>query len=268
MSVSPDNEIFFASDESRINMFHIEKSQSQIYNLIDYERKSTTVEDEMITNLTVNPFNSSMLLFTTSTGKINMCDLRERSEFSKRPSLVLENTHKNSKLSSNVFSKWINSVSEAKFVSNPYQIFSRDYLSVKLWDIRGAQSDFESYSSNNITKPIYSAQVTDYMERNLGTLLENDSLDDQFFIDLSPDGKHIATGGYNRSGHVLDINTTTNTVIKTVFGADRDSKAGKLRVYGKAKRLVHVSNHNSGSVSRLDLKKRVGLGSWAPQKDP
>ena len=79
------------------------------------------------------------------------------------------------------------------------------------------------------------------MERNLGTLLENDSLDDQFFLDMSPDGKHMATGGYNKSGHVLDANATTNTVISTQFGAERDSPAGKLRVYGKAKRLLNAN---------------------------
>lgn len=101
------------------------------------------------------------------------------------------------------------------------------------------------------------------MERSLGTLLENDSLDDQFFLDISPDGKHMATGGYNRSGHVLDINATTNTVVNTVFGAERDSQAGKLRVYGKAKRLVNA-NPSVGIETKVDLKKRVNLGCWAP----
>lgn len=60
------------------------------------------------------------------------------------------------------------------------------------------------------------------MERNLTTLMDQDSLDDQFFIDVTPDGKHIATGGYNKSGHVIDINSTSNTVISCNFGAPKD----------------------------------------------
>ena len=51
------------------------------------------------------------------------------------------------------------------------------------------------------------------MERNLNQLSENDQLEDQFFIHASPDGKHIATGGYNRAGHVMDINATSNQTI-------------------------------------------------------
>jgi len=65
--------------------------------------------------------------------------------------------------------------------------------------------------AGNAVKPIYSAQVTDYMEKNLANLMDSDSLDDQFFVDVSPDGKHMATGAYNKSGHVMDINATSNS---------------------------------------------------------
>jgi hypothetical protein len=37
-------------------------------------------------------------------------------------------------------------------------------MCVKLWDIRA--------NANTASKPIYSAQVTDYMERNLSKLYE------------------------------------------------------------------------------------------------
>ena len=177
-----------------------------------------------------------MFLYTTSNGKINLCDLREKSDFHGRASLTLETSGKSSKISANVFSKWINSVSEAKFVQNPNVLYSRDYLSVKLWDLRTAQSSFDSRMGNSHKKPLYSAQVTDYMERNLGRLLENDSLDDRFFMDVSNDGKYIATGGYDRSGHILDVNASSNTVVKTKFGAERNTSAGLLKIYDKQKK--------------------------------
>jgi len=51
------------------------------------------------------------------------------------------------------------------------------------------------------------------MEKNLAQLNREDALDDEFFMQLSPDGKYIATGAYNRSAHVIDTNATTNISI-------------------------------------------------------
>ena len=55
-------------------------------------------------------------------------------------------------------------------------ILSRDYLSAKLWDMRkgGNTSSGMIVDSPSTVEPIYSAQVTDYVERNLANLLEQD----------------------------------------------------------------------------------------------
>ena len=57
VSACIDNETFIAADESRINMFHLERKESSIFSLVDYERKSTTFEDERITYMTNNRFS-------------------------------------------------------------------------------------------------------------------------------------------------------------------------------------------------------------------
>lgn len=93
--------------------------------------------------------------------------------------------------------------------------------------------------------------------------MEQDCLDDQFFLDVTPDGKHMATGGYNKSAHVIDINTTSNTVIPCNFGAPRDQAAGKLKVYNKQKRLVTQAINET----KIDVKKSVNLGCWCPTKN-
>ena len=100
------------------------------------------------------------------------------------------------------------------------------------------------------------------MERNLTTLMDQDCLDDQFFLDVTPDGKHMATGGYNRSAHVIDVNATSNTIVTCNFGAARDQAAGKLKVYNKAKRLVT----QAANEPKIDSKKSVNLGCWCPAR--
>lgn len=153
-------------------------------------------------------------------------------------------------------------------------MLSRDYLSTKLWDLRmgGNQASTMIVDSVNGTKPIYSAQVTDYLERNLANLMDSDQLDDHFFLDVSPDGKHFATGAYNKSGHVIDMNATTNSSIACRFDQARETPVGSLKVFGKNKRLI-VGNSGTGAGSsntsttvdkQIDLRKRVSLGAWRP----
>ena len=116
-------------------------------------------------------------------------------------------------------------------------------------------------------RPIYQAQVTDYMSTSLVSLFDNDCLDDQFFCDVSPDGKHIATGAYNKSGHVMDVNFTENRAINCRFKQSRDTPVGSLKVYGKNKRLISsptspLTNNKTkaGTTSTErgnDLRKRI-----------
>ena len=39
------------------------------------------------------------------------------------------------------------------------------------------------------TKPLYTANVTDYIHGNLHSLMESGGIEDDFFLDVSPDGK-------------------------------------------------------------------------------
>jgi len=73
-------------------------------------------------------------------------------------------------------------------------VISRDYIGLKIWDIRGTS-----------TIPQNSYYVCDFLEKNLCSLYEEDSIYDKFFMDLSPDGKHCVTGNYNKNAHVVDI---------------------------------------------------------------
>jgi hypothetical protein len=84
-------------------------------------------------------------------------------------------------------------------------------------------------------------------------------------LDVSPDGKHIATGAYNRSGHVLDLNATSNTAIVTKFDQAYGTPVGALQIYSKNKRLISSGVIGTASSTKpADLRKRVTLGCWKP----
>ena len=151
LSQAADNENFLAADESRINLFNLERQDAKIYNLVDYERRHSSFADERITSARFNQSHGSVFMYTTSTGKINVCDFRENSDFHTKPSLCFDIATKTASAKTSVFSKWTNCISDARFIENTNQIVSRDYLSVKLWDMRTAGS-----TGSNI-KPMYSA---------------------------------------------------------------------------------------------------------------
>ncbi len=102
-----------------------------------------------------------------------------------------------------MFSDLINSLSSGKFLPNfDNNVLTRDYLSVKIWDLR---KDGGSH--------VKSVQVCDYLEKNLCNLYEEDSIYDKFFLDVSPCNNYYVSGSYNRNGHVIDINAKTNITL-------------------------------------------------------
>ena len=106
-------ENFLTADEARVDLWNVEKTNDTVYSLVDFGRRHSSFEDERITNAKCNQNSGCMFLYSTSQGKINVCDLRERSDFHTRPSIQLEVSFKNNGLRSHVFNKWVDCVSEA-----------------------------------------------------------------------------------------------------------------------------------------------------------
>ena len=150
LTLGPDMESFITADESRVDLWNIEKTKDEVYNLVDYERRNPVASDERVMCAEFNKGSGFTFLYTTSKGKINICDLRESSDFHSRPSLQLQ---VNEKLGA---FHWLNDsascVSDARFVPFSHYVASRDYMCVKLWDLRYASGIVPSK-----TLPVYSA---------------------------------------------------------------------------------------------------------------
>ena len=87
---------------------------------------------------------TSTFCYTTSSGYVRICDLRESSNFSGRPSAEFCVKRQKS-YGLEIFNSQICQASDAKFIPNSENfVLSRDYLSVKLWDLRTASSSSSS----------------------------------------------------------------------------------------------------------------------------
>lgn len=75
------------------------------------------------------------------------------------------------------FSEIISSISDVKFSRDGRYILSRDYLTLKLWDI------------NMENKPVATVNIHEHLRSKLCDLYENDCIFDKFECTFSGDGK-------------------------------------------------------------------------------
>eukprot|EP01010_Urceolus_cornutus_P001520 NODE_206_length_2028_cov_263.108135_g162_i0.p1 GENE.NODE_206_length_2028_cov_263.108135_g162_i0~~NODE_206_length_2028_cov_263.108135_g162_i0.p1 ORF type:complete len:440 (-),score=111.91 NODE_206_length_2028_cov_263.108135_g162_i0:649-1968(-) len=188
ISVSSDSETFLSADDLRINMWHLDHSES--LNIVDI--KPANMEDltEVITSASFHPQQCSAFLYSTSKGAMKMGDLRDARTVSRYSKVFEMEEDANSKT---FFSEIISSISDAKFSKDGRYILSRDYLTLKIWDV------------NMERRPLKVLNIHEPLRAKLCDLYENDGIFDKFECAWSPDGKFALTGSYKNHFKVNDV---------------------------------------------------------------
>lgn len=104
------------------------------------------------------------------------------------------------------FSEIIASISDCKFTAEGNHIIARDYLTVKVWDIR-----MES-------EPVTVIPTHEHLRRKLCDLYENDCIFDKFECCTSGDGKFVMTGSYSNCFNIYDREGRHETCIEVRCG--------------------------------------------------
>nr|GMC47586.1 serine/threonine protein phosphatase 2A 55 kDa regulatory subunit B beta isoform-like isoform X1 [Ipomoea batatas] len=189
ISSNSDGETFISVDDLRINLWNLEIS-NQSFNIVDV--KPTNMEEltgkyyfviaEVITSAEFHPIHCNMLAYSSSKGSIRLIDLRQSALCDSHSKLFEEHEAPGSR---SFFTEIIASLSDIKFAKDGRYILSRDYMTLKLWDI------------NMDSGPVSTFQVHEYLRPKLCDLYENDSIFDKFECCLSGDGLRVATGSYS-----------------------------------------------------------------------
>ncbi|CAN6907146.1 unnamed protein product [Brassica oleracea] len=181
ISNSSDGETFISADDLRVNLWNLEIS-NQSFNIVDV--KPTNMEDltEVITSAEFHPIHCNMLAYSSSKGSIRLIDMRQSALCDSHTKLFEEPEAPGSR---SFFTEIIASISDIKFSRDGRYILSRDYMTLKLWDI------------NMDSGPVASYQVHEHLRPKLCDLYENDSIFDKFECCLSGDGLRVATGSYS-----------------------------------------------------------------------
>ncbi|XP_022853719.1 serine/threonine protein phosphatase 2A 55 kDa regulatory subunit B beta isoform-like [Olea europaea var. sylvestris] len=131
ISTNSDGETFISADDLRINLWNLEIS-NQSFNIVDV--KPTNMEDltEVITSAEFHPTHCNTLAYSSSKGSIRLIDLRQSALCDLHSKIFEEQEAPGSR---SFFTEIIASISDIKFARDGRHILSRDYMTLKLWDV-------------------------------------------------------------------------------------------------------------------------------------
>lgn len=259
ISNNSDGETFISADDLRINLWNLEIN-SQSFNIVDM--KPTNMEDltEVITSAEFHPSHCNMLAYSSSKGSIRLLDLRQSALCDNHTKLFEEHEPPGSK---SFFTDIISSISDLKFAKGGRYILSRDYMTLKLWDI------------NMGSVPVAKFQVHEHLRLKLCDLYENDSIFDKFECCLSGDGQRVATGSYSNLFRVFGCSegsseATTLEATKNPTRRQIQTPSRFLRSPGNYSNVSRRGSDNMGvdiNGNALDFSTKLLHLAWHPNEN-
>jgi len=192
ISLSSDQETFLSSDDLRIILWPL-NSAEEGFNIVDIKPDNLDDLTMVITSTSFSPTDSSQFSYATSKGSIHLCDLRcsPLCDTSVKNFEIKDDSYEKS-----FFSDIIKSISDLKYSQDGRYILTRDFMSLRLWDIA-----MES-------KPIKVVNIHGRYEDRLCEFYDNDSIFDKFECGLNYNATQMVTGSYSRRFGIYDVNST------------------------------------------------------------
>jgi serine/threonine-protein phosphatase 2A regulatory subunit B len=247
ISVNSDQETYLSADDLRINLWNLEVTD-QSFNIVDI--KPTNMEEltEVITAAEFHPTCCSTFVYSSSKGTIRLCDMRAAALCDKHTKLFDEPEDPTNR---SFFSEIISSISDVKFSYSGRYMVSRDYLSIKVWDLHMESRPVECYP------------VHEYLRSKLCSLYENDCIFDKFECCWNGSDTAIMTGSYNNFFRMFDRNLKKDYTLEASREVAKPRtvlKPRKVGVGGKRKK-------DEIGVDCLDFSKKILHTAWHPKEN-
>ncbi|KAF7356019.1 Protein phosphatase PP2A regulatory subunit B [Mycena venus] len=206
ISVNSDQETYISADDLRINLWNL-NVHDQSFNIVDI--KPTNMEEltEVITTASFHPTQCNIFMYASSKAAIRMGDLRESAVCASDAGggsggAVRRFEDPPDPATTSFFSEIISSISDAQFSPDGMQILARDYLTLKLWDVRSE------------ARPLRTISVHDHLKSKLCDLYENDCIFDKWECVWGAGGKQFLTGSYHNYFRVYDAEGDNDVVLQ------------------------------------------------------
>ncbi|KAM0787601.1 Protein phosphatase PP2A regulatory subunit B [Microbotryomycetes sp. NB124-2] len=249
ISINSDGETYMSADDLRINLWNLNISD-QSFNILDIKPVNMEELTEVITAAEFHPVSCNLFCYSSSKGTVKLADMREQALCDKHAKLFEEEEDPSNK---SFFSEIISSVSDVKFSKDGRYLLSRDYLTLRIWDI------------NMENKPVKTINVHDHLRGKLCDLYENDCIFDKFECTFSGNGEHVLSGSYNNYFHIYDKEAQNDIVLqadKSAFKAKKiggnKQKPGQNKASKTGKPIIDVDS--------IDFNKKILHASWHPRE--
>ncbi|KKA30526.1 hypothetical protein TD95_003370 [Thielaviopsis punctulata] len=265
ISVNSDDETFISSDDLRINLWNL-NIQDQSFNIVDIKPANMEELTEVITAAEFHPISCNWFMYASSKGTIKLADMRERALCDQHAKMFEQEEDPSTR---SFFSEIISSISDVRFSQDGCYILSRDYLTVKIWDVRMEK------------QPIKTIPIHEHLRPRLCDTYENDSIFDKFEVVFSGNGKNVMTGSYNNNFMIYPTDREEETEI--VLQADKSAfKAKKIGVPIPINASSSPNGKKGGSranspagqrmrketdADQIDFNKKILHMSWHPFED-
>ncbi|KAI0140169.1 UAA transporter family-domain-containing protein [Hypoxylon sp. NC0597] len=274
ISVNSDGETFISSDDLRINLWNL-NIQDQSFNIVDIKPANMEELTEVITAAEFHPISCNWFMYASSKGTIKLADMRESALCDQHAKLFEQEEDPSSR---SFFSEIISSISDVRFSYDGRYILSRDYLTVKIWDV------------NMERQPVKTIPIHEHLRPRLCDTYENDSIFDKFEVVFSGDAKNVMTGSYNNNFMIYP--SDPDKEIEVVLQADKSAfKAKKVGIPTPINSSTSPTATNGGKkggsragspaagagqgqrmrketdADQIDFNKKILHMSWHPFED-
>lgn len=164
ISVNSDQETYLSADDLRLYCWNLENNTT-CFNIVDIKPVNMEELTEVITSAEFHPTHCNLFVYSSSKGILRLCDMRA-SALCDQHAKVFEEPE--DAMSRSFFSEIISSISGVRFSNNGRYMVSRDYLTIKVWDL------------HMDTKPVETYNIHEFLRAKLCTLYENDYIFDKF----------------------------------------------------------------------------------------
>ncbi|VVC36283.1 Hypothetical protein CINCED_3A002586 [Cinara cedri] len=247
ISVNSDQETYLSADDLRINLWNLEITD-QSFNIVDI--KPTNMEEltEVITAAEFHPLECNLFVYSSSKGTIRLCDMRSSALCDKHAKLFEEQDDPTTR---SFFSEIISSISDVKISNSGRYMMSRDYMTIKVWDLHME------------TKPIEIYPVHEYLRPKLCSLYENDCIFDKFECCWSGTDQYIMTGAYNNFFRMFDRAAKRDVTLE----ASKEIAKPKTILKPRKVCIGNKRKKDEISVDCLDFNKKILHTAWHPNEN-